>query len=74
MNRPISPRDVEFRRIIEGYIAVSGFTKDSIAKSLGITGRCFSDRLRSPGMFRLNELRRMCDMIRVKNEDRIKFL
>lgn len=74
MARPKVPRDVELRRIIEGYIAISGLTKEDIAKNLGITARCLSDHLNSPGMFRLGELRRMCDIIRVKPEDRVKFI
>lgn len=72
MNKSTSPRDTAFRRILEGYIAVSGMTKEQIAGNLGITKRCLSNWLNCPGMFRFTELRRICDMLRISAEDRKK--
>ena len=65
-----SPRDTEFRRIIEGYMAVSDLTKEKVAQNLNISHKCLCDRLKNPGTFRLMELRRLYDMLNIKEEDR----
>ena len=69
-----TPRDVEFRRIIEGYIAVSGLNKDKISANLGISHKCLCNWMNNPGEFRVMYLRRLCDMIHVKDEDRRRLI
>ncbi len=74
MNKSTAPRDSEFRKILKGHIAVSGLTQNQVAENLGITGQTLINWLNCPGLFRLAELRRVCDMLRISPEDRRKLL
>ena len=72
MNKSTSPRDSRFRRIVKGYIAESGLTHEQIATNLDIAPKSLQNKMNAPGMFRLMEIRRLCDILHIDEEDKIK--
>ena len=74
VKKSISPRDSLFVRVVEGYIKTSGLTKEQICSNLGITTQTLRNYMSCPDMFRRGELRRLCDMIHVSDEDRGKLV
>ncbi len=74
MKQSNTPRDTEFRRIIGGYIEVSGLTREQISANLGISSQCFRNYMKVPDMFRRGDVRRLCDMLNVSKEERGKLI
>ena len=67
-------KDAAIRRTIEGYIKTSGLTKNKIAANLGISVQTLISHLGHPDRFHLGVFRRLCDMLRIPQEERYKFI
>jgi hypothetical protein len=63
-------RDREINAIIIAGMARQAKTDDEISIKLHITKRCFQDRRRNPGMFRLNELWTLCKELDLNSEEK----
>ena len=70
----MNSKDTAIQRTIEGYIKTSGLTKKKIAANLGITVQTLIAHLEHPEKFNLGVFRRLCDMLRIPEEDREKFI
>lgn len=67
-------REARVRRLINRAKSDNGILKKEMYEAMGISEGAFHARQKSPGMFSLEEIWKLCDFLHVPDEKRLEIL
>lgn len=67
-------RDIFLRAMVAKQRILHGYNMGQIAEIIGISKSAFYDKMKSPGKFRLVELRELCRILKFSVEEKASIL